>query len=161
KDGMTVHLGSSIAGKQEQAGGWEIKRDGADGKDRNVEVILVAAGSVGAVEGLGLENTAVEVERGDTVTDRSGGRIEPGVCTIGDVAGAPWLAHRASHEAMVCIEKIAGLGPQPIDANRVPACTYSHPQVAHVGLTEQQARDAGRQVRVGKFPFAANGKAIA
>ncbi|AEC21329.1 dihydrolipoamide dehydrogenase [Pusillimonas sp. T7-7] len=161
KQGMTLHLGSGIAGKQRHAGGWNIKLDGTGSKEIDVEVVLVAAGIVGNVEGLGLEGTGVRVEKSHIVTDSYGATGEPGVYAIGDVAGAPWLAHKASHEAMVCIEKIAGLQPQPIDVNRIPACTYSHPQVAHVGLTEQQARDAGRPVRVGKFPFAANGKAIA
>ncbi|NYT84715.1 dihydrolipoyl dehydrogenase [Pollutimonas harenae] len=161
KQGMTLHLGCGITGQRKYAGGWKIKLGGPGDKELDVEVILVAAGIVGNVEGLGLEGTAVKVENSHIVTDSYGATGESGVYAIGDVAGAPWLAHKASHEAMICIEKIAGLTPEPIAANRVPACTYSHPQVAHVGLTEQQARDAGRPVRVGKFPFSANGKAIA
>ncbi|MYN12725.1 dihydrolipoyl dehydrogenase [Pusillimonas sp. TS35] len=161
KQGLALHLGSGIADTQKHSGGWKVKLDGQGGKTLDVEVILVAAGIVGNVEGLGLEGTAIKVEKSHIVTDSYGATDEPGVYAIGDVAGAPWLAHKASHEAMVCIEKIAGLSPQAIDASRIPACTYSHPQVAHVGLTEQQARDAGHSIRVGKFPFSANGKAIA
>ncbi|MGE8452449.1 MAG: hypothetical protein ACN6OP_17875, partial [Pseudomonadales bacterium] len=88
-------------------------------------------------------------------------RGEPGVYAIGDRAGAPWLAHTARHEALICVEKIAGHNPRPLDPRSVPACTYSHPQVASVGYTEAQARSAGKALKVGKFPFAANGKAIA
>jgi dihydrolipoamide dehydrogenase len=83
------------------------------------------------------------------------------VYAIGDLAGAPWLAHKASHEAVACVEAIAGGEPHPLEVMRIPACTSSHPQAAHVGLTEAQARTKGRAVRVGRFPFTANGKAIA
>lgn len=159
--GMTLHLNSGVAQTQRRDGKWDVQLSGANGKKLNVDVVLVAAGIVGNVENLGLEGTDVRVESSHIVTDGYGATGEPGVYAIGDVAGAPWLAHKASHEAVVCIEKIAGQNPQPIDVHRVPACTYSHPQVAHVGLTEQQARDAGRSVRIGKFPFSANGKAIA
>ena len=161
KQGMTLHLGSNIARAERSDGGWAVQLGGAQAGTLQADVILVAAGIVGNVEGLGLEGTGVKVEKSHIITDEYGATGEPGVYAIGDVAGAPWLAHKASHEALVCVEKIAGLNPRPIDVNRVPACTYSHPQVAHVGLTEQQAREQGRKVRVGKFPFAANGKAIA
>ncbi len=159
--GIALHLGSRIAHTQRRGAGWDVELEGSSGTTLNVDVILVAAGIVGNVENLGLEGTGVKVANSHIVTDGYGATGEAGVYAIGDVAGAPWLAHKASHEAVICIEKIAGLEPHPIDADRVPACTYSHPQVAHVGLTEQQARDAGRSVRVGKFPFSANGKAIA
>ena len=95
------------------------------------------------------------------MTDQFCQTEEPGVYAIGDVAGPPWLAHKASHEGVICVEHIAGLHPHPLDSKRVVACTYSHPQVASVGLTELQARADGRKVKVGKFPFFANGKAIA
>ncbi|MGE8589457.1 MAG: FAD-dependent oxidoreductase, partial [Alcaligenes sp.] len=104
---------------------------------------------------------AVKVDRSHIVTDAFCATGEPGVYAIGDVAGAPWLAHKASHEAVICVEHIAGLNPAPLNADAIPACTYSHPQVAHVGLTETQAKAGGRAVRVGRFPFAANGKALA
>ncbi|KAA0893016.1 dihydrolipoyl dehydrogenase [Pusillimonas sp. ANT_WB101] len=159
--GMTLHLGSGVAQTQRRGDKWEVQLSGANGKRLEVDVVLVAAGIVGNVENLGLEGTRVKVEKSHIVADGYGSTGEPGVYAIGDVAGAPCLAHKASHEAIVCIEKIAGQNPRPIDAHRVSACTYSHPQVAHVGLTEQQARAAGRAIRIGKFPFAANGKAIA
>ncbi|NYT25116.1 dihydrolipoyl dehydrogenase [Alcaligenaceae bacterium] len=161
KQGITLHLGSNIARAERGNGGWAVQLGGAQAGRLQAEVILVAAGIVGNVEGLGLEGTGVKVVNNHIVTDEYGATGEPGVHAIGDVAGAPWLAHKASHEALVCIEKIAGLDPRPIDVNRVPSCTYSHPQVARVGLTERQARELGRKVRVGKFPFSANGKAIA
>ncbi len=86
---------------------------------------------------------------------------EPGVCAIGDLSGPPWLAHKAGHEAVICVEKIAGRGPHPLNTLGIPGCTYCHPQIASVGLTEQAAKDKGHKVRVGRYPFMANGKAIA
>ncbi|UVE16141.1 dihydrolipoyl dehydrogenase [Pseudomonas sp. LS44] len=161
KDGIALHTGCRLQSSQRLSSGWRVELDGASAATLEVDVILSAAGIVGNVEDLGLEGTAVKVEKTHIVTDRYCATGEPGVYAIGDVAGPPWLAHKASHEALICVEKIAGLDPHPLDSNRVPACTYSHPQVASVGLTEAQARDSGREVRVGKFPFAANGKAIA
>ncbi|NYT64492.1 dihydrolipoyl dehydrogenase [Alcaligenaceae bacterium] len=161
KQGMKLHLGHGIANTQRKGLAWQVTLSDAQATTLDVDVILVAVGIVGNVEGLGLETTRVKVDNTHIITDGYGATDQPGVYAIGDVAGAPWLAHKASHEALVCIEKIAGLDPQPIDISRVPACTYSYPQVAHVGLTEKQARADGHTVRVGKFPFAANGKAIA
>ncbi|MCY1524148.1 Dihydrolipoyl dehydrogenase 3 [compost metagenome] len=161
KDGIALHTGSRLKSHRRSASGWQVELDGAGAPALEVDVILSAAGIVGNVEDLGLEGTAIKVDKTHIVTDRYGATGEPGVYAIGDVAGPPWLAHKASHEALICVEKIAGLDPHPLDSNRVPACTYSHPQVASVGLTEAQARDSGRTVRVGRFPFAANGKAIA
>lgn len=158
--GMELHLGARVAGSQRVGGVWRIMLQGGD-RPLEAEVVLVAAGIVGNHEGLGLERTAVRVERSHVLTDALGATHEPGVYAIGDLAGAPWLAHKASHEAVACVEAIAGGRPHPLDTTRIPACTYSHPQVAHVGLTEAQARAGGRKVRVGRFPFAANGKAIA
>ena len=86
---------------------------------------------------------------------------EPGVYAIGDVAGPPWLAHKASHEGVICVENIAGLHPHPLDTGNIPGCTYARPQVASVGMTEAKAKEAGREIRVGRFPFIGNGKAIA
>ncbi|AYC32382.1 dihydrolipoyl dehydrogenase [Pseudomonas cavernae] len=161
KDGIALHTGSRLKSQRRLAGGWQVELEGAGAAVLEVDVILSAAGIVGNVEDLGLEGTAVKVEKTHILTDHYGATGEPGVYAIGDVAGPPWLAHKASHEALICVERIAGLDPHPLDSNRVPACTYSHPQVASVGLTEAQARASGREVRVGKFPFAANGKAIA
>lgn len=130
-----------------------------------VERVIVAAGIVGNVENLGLEQTRVKVEKTHIVTDGLGRTAEPGVYAIGDVAGAPWLAHKASHEAVLCVEAIAGLPAHALDPLRIPACTYSHPQVASIGMTEARAREhakaTGGEIRVGRFTFVGNGKAIA
>ena len=123
--------------------------------------VIYSLGIVGNVEGIGLEGTRVEVERTHVRSSQFCATGEPGVYAIGDLAGAPWLAHKASHEGVICVEKIAGLEPHPIDWTNIPGCTYCRPQVASVGLTEARARETGRTVRVGHFPFVGNGKAIA
>ena len=106
--------------------------------------------------------TKVKVERGHIVANPWCETGEPGVYAIGDLTGAPWLAHKASHEGVLCVEKIAGENDvHPIDVNLIPGCTYCRPQIASVGLTEAQAKDAGKAVKVGRFPFIGNGKAIA
>lgn len=161
KDGITIHAGAALKSASRRDGQWHLALEGNGGIEVSAEVVLVAAGIVGNVEDLGLEHTAVKVERTHIVTGTHCETAEPGVHAIGDVAGAPWLAHKASHEGVLCVEHIAGLATHPLDPLRVPACTYSHPQVASVGLTEAKAVAAGYRVRVGKFPFAANGKAIA
>lgn len=163
RDGIVLHTSTGIAQAERAGAGWTVTLQGGkpDGAKIEADVVLVAAGIVGNVEGIGLENTAVKVEKTHIVTDGFGRTAEPGVYAIGDVAGPPWLAHKASHEGVICVEHIAGLQPHALDPARIPACTYSHPQVASVGLTEAQARARGHQIRVGKFPFAANGKAIA
>lgn len=133
--------------------------------DLEVDRVIVAAGIVGNVENLGLEKTRVKVEKTHIVTDGFCRTAEPGVYAIGDVAGAPWLAHKASHEGVLCVEAIAGKAVHAIDPLRIPACTYSYPQVASIGMTEARAREHakahGSEIRVGKFSFAGNGKAIA
>lgn len=127
-----------------------------------VERVLLAMGVTGNTEGLGLERTKVKVERGFIRVDEWQRTGEPGVYAIGDVAGPPCLAHKASHEGVICIEKIAGVaGVKPLDRNKIPYCTYSNPQVASIGLTEKQAREKGCEIKVGKFPYAGNGKAMA
>ena len=123
--------------------------------------VIVAVGIVGNTENLGLEGTAVKVERGQIVIDGFCRTGEEGVYAIGDVTGAPWLAHKASHEGVVCVEKIAGMDVHPLDIGNIPGCTYSRPQIASVGMTEAKARAAGHEVKVGRFPFIGNGKAIA
>ncbi|MGH8856566.1 MAG: dihydrolipoyl dehydrogenase [Polaromonas sp.] len=124
--------------------------------------VLVSIGVAGNTEGLGLEGTKVRVEAGQVITDGFGATAQPGIYAIGDVAGAPWLAHKASHEAIACIERIAGIAdahaPTP---DTIPSCTYGHPQTASVGLTERAAGEGGRKIRVGRFPFRGNGKALA
>ncbi len=124
------------------------------------EVAIVAVGIVGNVENLGLEALGVKVDRTHVVTDDHGGTGIPGLYAIGDVAGPPWLAHKASHEGVHCIEHIAGLKPPGVKSP-IPGCTYAHPQIASVGLTEAQAKEQGREPKVGRFPFKVNGKAIA
>ena len=126
------------------------------------ERVIMAVGIVGNSENIGLEATKVKLDRGHIVTDGYGATGEAGLYAIGDVTGAPWLAHKASHEGIICIEKIAGMKHvHPIEDNSVPGCTYCRPQVASVGLTETKAKQAGYEIKVGKFPFLANGKAIA
>ncbi len=135
----------------------------AGGKEQvfEVEKVISAVGIVGNVENLGLDGTKVKVERTHIVVDEFGRTGEPGVYAIGDVAGPPWLAHKASHEGVVCVEAIAGKNPHPFKTWNIPGCTYARPQVASVGLTEAKAKEAGYEVRVGRFPFIGNGKAIA
>jgi dihydrolipoamide dehydrogenase len=116
---------------------------------------------VGNIESLGLEKLGVKTERGMIVADGLGRTSVPGIYAIGDVAGPPMLAHKASHEGVVCVEAIKGLHPHPIDRLRIPGCTYCHPQIASVGLTEAAAKEQGREIKVGRFPFIGNGKAIA
>jgi len=123
---------------------------------------ILAVGITGNSENLGLEDTAVKVDRGHIVTNEWAATDEPGVYAIGDVTGPPWLAHKASHEGILCVEKIAGLkDAHPIGAGAVPGCTYCRPQVASVGMTEAAAKAAGHKVKIGRFPFAGNGKAMA
>jgi dihydrolipoyl dehydrogenase len=135
----------------------------AGGKSQvfEVEKVISAVGIVGNVENIGLEGTKVQVDRTHVVVDGYGRTDEKGVYAIGDLAGPPWLAHKASHEAIVCVENIAGLHPHPFETGNIPGCTYAHPQVASVGLTEAKAKEAGHEVKVGRFPFIGNGKAIA
>ena len=123
---------------------------------------ILAVGITGNSENLGLEDTAVKLDRGHIVTNEWAATDEPGIYAIGDVTGPPWLAHKASHEGILCVEKIVGLkDAHPIGAGAVPGCTYCRPQVASVGMTEAAAKAAGHKVKIGRFPFAGNGKAIA
>jgi dihydrolipoamide dehydrogenase len=145
----------------------EIKT--ADGKvaAHRFSHCIVAVGIVHNIEGIGLEQVSVAVERGRITIDPYGRTSVPGVWAIGDVTGAPWLAHKASHEGVTAAESIAkelgnkDVHPHVMDARNIPGCTYCHPQVASVGLTEAKAKEAGYEVRVGKFPAIGNGKAIA
>jgi len=164
QDGVQIHTQVMLEQAKREGDGWRVTLQ-PQGAGRalpvQADVVLVAAGIVGNVEDLGLEKTRVQVANHHIVTDAQCRTDESGVYAIGDVAGPPWLAHKASHEGVLCVERIAGLHPHALDRQRIPACTYSHPQVASVGWTEAQAKAAGRVVKVGKFPFAANGKAIA
>jgi len=127
-----------------------------------VDRVVLAIGIVGNIENIGLESTKVKTDRGHIVTNQWMETDEPGVYAIGDVCGPPWLAHKASHEGVLCIEKIAGKNDvHPLNTARVPGCTYCMPQIASIGLTEAKAKEAGHEVRVGRFPYIGNGKAIA
>src|ERR1700759_1452498 len=123
--------------------------------------VISAVGVVGNIENLGLEKLGVKTERGCVVIDGYGKTNVPGIYAIGDVAGPPMLAHKAEHEGVVCVEAIKGLHPHAMDKLLIPGCTYCNPQVASVGLTEAKAKEGGREIRVGRFPFVGNGKAIA
>jgi dihydrolipoamide dehydrogenase len=160
KQGITVVLGTRLAQTRHDGSGWTVSLE-QHADPVHADVLLLAAGIEANIQGLGLEATGIKTERGHIVTDAYGATDEPGIYAIGDVAQGPWLAHKASHEAVVCVEKIAGHDPSPLNLDRVPACTYGFPQVAHIGLTERQATDRGHAVRTGRFPFSANGKAIA
>lgn len=134
------------------------------GKSEDVifDRVILAIGITGNVEGLGLEEVGVKVDRGHVVTDEWGSTGVKGLYAIGDLTGAPWLAHKASHEGVICVEKIAGVKDvHPMNKNNIPGCTYCRPQVASVGLTEAKAKEAGYDIKVGRFPFIGNGKAIA
>lgn len=163
KQGMKIHTATTVKslkkGKNEvtallEGGGksWEVK----------AERVILAVGIVGNTENLGLESTKVKVEKTHVVVDQWSQTSEPGIYAIGDLAGPPWLAHKASHEGVICVEKIAGVKDvHPLRVNNIPGCTYSMPQVASVGLTEKAAKEKGYELKVGKFPFLGNGKAIA
>src|ERR1700704_3739623 len=126
-----------------------------------VERVISAVGVVGNTENLGLEKLGVKIERGTIVIDGTCRTNVPGIYAIGDVAGPPMLAHKAEHEGVVCVEAIKGLHPHAMDKKLIPGCTYCNPQIASVGLTEARAKEGGREIRVGRFPFVGNGKAIA
>ncbi len=135
-----------------------------DGKTETIEAerVVLAVGIVGNTENLGLEAVGAKVERGHVVINQWMETGVKGLYAIGDVCGPPWLAHKASHEGVICVEKIAGVkNVHPLDTSLIPGCTYCQPQVASVGLTEAKAKEGGRKVKVGRFPFNGNGKAIA
>ena len=135
--------------------------DGKKPVTLEVDRVISAVGVVGNIEGFGLEKLGVKTDRGCIVIDGYGKTNVPGIYAIGDVAGPPMLAHKAEHEGVICVEAIKGLHPHPMDKLLIPGCTYCHPQIASVGLTEAKAKEAGKDVRVGRFPFVGNGKAIA
>ncbi len=125
------------------------------------DTVISAVGIVGNVEGLGLEALGVKVDRTHVVTDEFCRTGVDGLYAIGDIAGAPWLAHKASHEGVMVADLVAGKHAHPVKPESIADCTYCHPQVASVGLTEEAAKEAGREVKIGRFPFMGNGKAIA
>jgi len=130
-------------------------------EDFEFDTVISAVGIIGNVEGLGLEQVGIETKANHVVTNEYCETNIAGIYAIGDLTGAPWLAHKASHEGTLVAEKISGHIVQPINPNAIPGCTYSYPQIASVGLTEAQAQKAGYKIKVGKFPFKGNGKAIA
>jgi dihydrolipoamide dehydrogenase len=159
KQGMKIHVSSGVEKLETGPDGVTAAIKGQG--EQAFSHAIVAIGIVPNTETIGLEALGVKTERGHVAVDGFGRTNVEGVYAIGDVTGPPWLAHKASHEGVVCVEAIAGLKPHPFETWNIPGCTYSRPQVASVGLTEAKAKEAGRKVRVGKFPFIGNGKAIA
>jgi len=163
KQGMKIHTGATVKalkkGKDSVTATIEAK---GKSSELTVDRVIMAVGIVGNVENIGLEGTKIQTDRTHVVVDQWLATGEPGVYAIGDLVGPPWLAHKAEHEGVICVEKIAGVNDvHPLDAGGVPGCTYCQPQVASVGLTEAQAKEKGYSVNVGRFPFIGNGKAIA
>lgn len=164
KDGMKILTEAKVANLKRNADNVVVTVETKDGKKQEITVdrVISAVGVIGNTENLGLETTKVKVDRNVIGADEYSRTAEPGIYAIGDVAGPPMLAHKAEHEGVICVEKIAGVkNVHPIDPLKIPGCTYCHPQVASVGLTEAKAKDAGYDVKVGKFPFIGNGKAVA
>ncbi|MGA3402318.1 MAG: dihydrolipoyl dehydrogenase [Acetobacteraceae bacterium] len=163
KQGMKIMTGVAVKGAKKSSNTVTVTVE-ANGKSQDITVdrVISAVGIVGNVEGIGLEGTGVKVDRTHVTIDQYCGTGEPGVYAIGDLAGPPWLAHKAMHEGVICVEKIAGLNDvHPMDVRNIPGCTYCRPQVASVGLTEARAKELGYELKVGRFPFIGNGKAIA
>ena len=163
RQGMKIHTSTNVKALKRNADAVSATLEGG-GKSQTIEAerVVLAVGIVGNVENLGLEKTKVKVEKTHIAVDPWCATGEPGVFAIGDVVGPPWLAHKAMHEGVLCVEHIAGLNTaHPLDVENVPGCTYCMPQVASVGLTEKKAKEAGHDVRVGRFPFIGNGKAVA
>jgi len=164
KQGMKLFTGTGVTALKKAENSVTATLKHKDGKESQltVERVILAVGIVGNVENIGLETTKVKVEKSHVVIDEWCRTAEPGVYAIGDLVGPPWLAHKASHEGVICVEKIAGVaGVHPLETRNIPGCTYCTPQVASVGLTEAAAKEAGYTVKVGRFPFLGNGKAIA
>ena len=163
KQGIKIHTGATVKslkrGKDQVSATVET---GGKSVEVGAERVILAVGIVGNVEDAGLEGTKIKVERTHVVVDEWLRTGESGIYAIGDLVGPPWLAHKAMHEGVICVEHIAGVNDvHPLDTRNIPGCTYCRPQVASVGLTEKAARDAGHEVKVGRFPFIGNGKAIA
>ncbi|WP_336945458.1 dihydrolipoyl dehydrogenase [Asaia sp. HN010] len=162
KQGIKVLTGAKVGPLNKKDGTVSTQIVTASGThDLVVDKVILAVGIVGNIEDLGLEKTKVKIDKTHIIVDEFCRTGEPGLWAIGDVAGAPWLAHKASHEGVICVEKIAGHDPEPLHPLNIPGCTYSRPQVASVGLTEEKAKATGRKLKIGRFPFMANGKALA
>ena len=163
KQGIKILTDTKVAKLEKKSDSVIATIDDGKGKPQTAEFerVISAVGVVGNIENLGLEKLGVKTDRGVIVIDGHCRTNVPGIYAIGDVAGPPMLAHKAEHEGVICIEAIKGLNPHPMDKNLIPGCTYCNPQVASVGLTEARAKEGGREIRVGRFPFVGNGKAIA
>src|SRR5580693_9336326 len=163
KQGIKILSNTKVTKLEKKSDSVIATIDDGKGKPQTVEIerVISAVGVVGNIENLGLEKLGVKTERGCVVIDGYGKTNVPGIYAIGDVSGPPMLAHKAEHEGVVCVEAIKGLHPHAMDKNLIPGCTYCNPQIASVGLTEAKAKEGGREIRVGRFPFVGNGKAIA
>lgn len=163
RQGMKILAGATVKNVRKGSDSVTVSVEtGGKVQEITVDRVISAVGIVGNVEGIGIEGTGVKVDRTHVVIDEFGRTGEPGVYAIGDLAGPPWLAHKAMHEGVICVEKLAGLNDvHPMDVRNIPGCTYCRPQVASVGLTEARAKELGHAVKVGQFPFIGNGKAIA
>ncbi|GGD03675.1 dihydrolipoyl dehydrogenase [Aquisalinus flavus] len=164
KQGMNIITSASVEKLDKGKDSVKATIKGKDGKTQEIEVerVVLAIGITGNTENLGLEEIGVKVERGHIVVNEWLETGVKGVYAIGDVVGAPWLAHKASHEGVICVEKIAGKKDvHPLDVDMIPGCTYCQPQIASIGLTEAEAKEKGYKVKVGRFPFQGNGKAVA
>ena len=163
KQGIKIKTSSKVVGIKKDAKGIDVSVDANGVVDSlKVDKIILAVGIIANTEGIGLEKTKIRTERGHIMIDQWCETDEPGIFAIGDVTGGPWLAHKASHEGVVCVEKIAGIeGVHPLNMHNIPGCTYSRPQIASVGMTQTKAESDGYDVKIGKFPFMGNGKAIA
>ncbi len=163
KQGIKIITSATVKGLKKAADSVTATIEaGGKSSEQTFDRVILAIGIVGNVENIGLEGTKVKVEKSHVVIDQWCATGEPGIYAIGDLVGPPWLAHKASHEGVLCVERIAGVkGAHPLDVSRVPGCTYCMPQVASVGLTEAAAKAAGHEVKVGRFPYIGNGKAIA
>lgn len=159
--GMSIHTSAKVTDFKREGEGITASIETDDGMlTLAVERVILAVGIVGNVENIGIEGTDVEVDKSHVVVDQWMRTGEAGIYAIGDLVGPPWLAHKASHEGVICVECIAGLDTHPLDVARIPGCTYCRPQIASIGLSETAAAEAGREVRVGRFPYVGNGKAI-
>jgi dihydrolipoyl dehydrogenase len=163
KQGIKILTGTKVTAVEKKKDQVIATVEDAKGAKQTItaERAISAAGVVGNIENIGLEALGVNAEKGTIKVDGLGRTNVAGIYAIGDVAGPPMLAHKGQHEGVICVEAIKGLAPHPLDKNRIPGCTYCDPQIASVGLTEKRAKEAGREVRVGRFPFLGNGKAIA
>jgi dihydrolipoamide dehydrogenase len=162
KQGMKIISGAKVAKVEKGANSVTATIDDGKGTQTiTAERMISAVGVVGNIENLGLEKLGVKIERGVVVTDGLGRTNVPGIYAIGDVAGPPMLAHKAEHEGVICVETIKGMHAHAMDKGKIPGCTYCNPQIASVGITEAKAKEQGLDIRVGRFPFLGNGKAIA